>query len=320
LVENHRIEYEERKHGELFCLHSAKDILDMLLNECAQYKVTIKTHCDIQQLTSLSKQSSSKRFTLQFKDKQASHSYQCESLVVATGALSIPTLGGSGMGYSIGQQFKLKVLECRPGLVPFMFSDATLNLCQSLAGVAIPVIVSCNNRKFEENLLFTHRGISGPAILQISNYWKPGDFISIDLLPSIDCRELLLDTKQSHGQSRLRNRLANHLPKALLHELENLWWAEQAEKGLAEWKDNSLINIGERLNAWKLKPSATEGYRTAEVTLGGIDTDAISSKTMAAKNQDGLYFIGEVLDVTGHLGGFNFQWAWSSGYTAGSWA
>jgi predicted Rossmann fold flavoprotein len=198
-----------------------------------------------------------------------------------------------------------------------MFSDAMKPLCERLAGLALEVEVSCNRRQFTENLLFTHRGISGPAILQISNYWNPGDEITIDLLPAIDGHQWLRTVKHQQGKSLLRTVLAQKLSKGLVSELQTLWWQEYAEQPLAAYSDKQLSAITDKLHSWRLKPSATEGYRTAEVTRGGVDTDAISSKTMEVKSQPGLYFIGEVLDVTGHLGGFNFQWAWSSGYSAG---
>ena len=198
-----------------------------------------------------------------------------------------------------------------------MFSDSLKSLCERLSGIATPIEVSCNGQSFGENILFTHRGISGPAILQISNYWSPGDQIEIDLLPGISAFPWLLELKSSQGKSRLRNVLGQRLPRALVDELQALWWPALATSSLADCSDRRLAAIGEQLNGWRLKPSATEGYRTAEVTLGGVDTESISSKTMEVKAQPGLYFIGEVLDVTGHLGGFNFQWAWSSGYCAG---
>jgi len=238
-------------------------------------------------------------------------------VVVATGALSIPTLGGSSQGYDIASQFNIPLKPRRAGLVPFMFSDSTRDMCERLAGVSLPVDASCNGAKFAEKLLFTHRGISGPAILQISNYWQPGETVSINLLPGVDASTWLRELKSGEGRLRLTTLLGKHLPKALAAELQLLWWPDMAEKNLGEFSDKQLATIGAWLNAWQLKPSATEGYRTAEVTLGGVDTDHISSRTMEAKHYPGLFFIGEVVDVTGHLGGFNFQWAWSSGYSAG---
>jgi predicted Rossmann fold flavoprotein len=313
LVERHEIAFEERKHSQLFCLDSARDILNMLLAECAAVGVEMCCQCEVQSLTARE----SGGYQLQLAVDGESWTVTCQSLVVATGALSIPTLGGSDLGYTIAEQFGLALLPRRAGLVPLMFSDAMHGVCQRLAGLALPVTVSCQQQQFTENLLFTHRGISGPAILQISNYWAPGDSIGLDLLPGEDVRALLLAAKQQQPASRLRTLLYQHLAKSLVLELQTLFWPELAETALAQWSDQQLSQIAAQLQNWQLKPSASEGYRTAEVTLGGVDTAAISSKTMQAKDFPGLYFIGEVLDVSGHLGGFNFQWAWSSGYSAG---
>jgi predicted Rossmann fold flavoprotein len=321
LVEKHGIEYEERKHSQLFCLHSAKDILAMLLSECELAGVTIRTHCDLLTIHPNSSAQAYKLDVVQDKGQgKRSLEMSCESVVVATGALSIPTLGGSSAGYDIATQFGLPLTNRRAGLVPFMFSDALKPVCERLSGLATEVEVSCNGQSFSEHMLFTHRGMSGPAILQISNYWHPGDFINIDLLPDINASDWLLEQKKDLGKSLLRNVLSQKLAKALVAELQDLWWPEYSEIPMAELSDNTLLPIAEKISNWHLKPSGTEGYRTAEVTLGGVDTHGISSKTMEAKQQQGLYFIGEVLDLTGHLGGFNFQWAWSSGYSAGLFA
>lgn len=326
LVERYGIPYEERKHSQLFCLDSAKDILNMLLDECAQAGAEIRTHCSIDKISTLPEQPHSdkhqndnqrQRYQVTLRQGQTPLSLECHSLIVATGALSIPSLGGSGLGYDIADLFGIALTERQAGLVPFMFSDAMKPLCERLAGLALEVDVSCNRRQFTENLLFTHRGISGPAILQISNYWNPGDEITINLLPNLDGHEWLLTAKHQQSKSLLRTVLAQKLSKGLVNELQTLWWQDSAEQPLAAYSDKQLSVIADKLHCWRLKPSATEGYRTAEVTRGGVDTAAISSKTMEVKSQPGLYFIGEVLDVTGHLGGFNFQWAWSSGYSAG---
>ena len=327
LVEQHDIEYEERKHQQLFCKDSAKQVLAMLQNECEQAGVTIWSHCEIKSITALhspinaQEDTTADRYQLEFargkNEPKEIHSLSCESLVVATGALSIPSLGGSDMGYDIARQFSLKLTERRAGLVPFMFSDNFKAVCERNAGLSAEVEVSCNEQKFSESLLFTHRGISGPAILQISSFWHPGDSISLNLLPGILADQWLCEMKLVKGKSLLKTVLQQKLSKALVAELQKLWWPKQAETSLAEFADQQLKSIGEQLNQWALKPSATEGYRTAEVTLGGVDTDGISSKTMEAMQQPGLFFIGEVLDVSGHLGGFNFQWAWSSGNAAG---
>lgn len=323
MVQRYGIEYEERKHSQLFCIHSAKDILDMLLTECEAAGVEIRTRCEASAVTMLDDDptaTDAPRYQLSLATGGHTTAMRCRSLVVATGALSIPTLGGSGLGYDIAQHFGLGVTSLRAGLVPFMFSDATLELCQRLAGVSVPVEISCGQHTFTENLLFTHRGISGPAVLQISNYWEPGDAVFVRLLPELDAVSWLLACKHGQGRTRLGTLLSKSLPKALVTELETLWWPDRGDIPLADFSDKQLQLIGEHLDQWQLKPSTTEGYRTAEVTLGGVDTGSISSKTMEAKQYSGLFFVGEVLDVTGHLGGFNFQWAWSSGYTAGMFA
>ena len=330
LVERHGIAYEERSHGQLFCIKSAREILAMLLKECDSAGVTIQTHCDVSGVVAVGSQGGERtendselngdavmRYRVKYSRDQNLIEAGCQSLVVATGALSIPTLGGSALGYEIARQFSLPVTELQAGLVPFMFSDAVKPLCEELTGVSLPVEIACHKQSFSEDMLFTHRGISGPAVLQISNYWRPGDEITINLLPGVDAGEWLLTAKKHKDRSRLKNLLQHKLPKRLVEALQRLWWAEHAEKPLIECGDKQLQAIGRQLNGWILKPSSTQGYRTAEVTLGGVDTNSINSKTMEAKQQPGLYFIGEVLDVTGHLGGFNFQWAWSSGHSAG---
>jgi predicted Rossmann fold flavoprotein len=327
LVEQHDIDYEERKHQQLFCKDSAKQVLAMLESECEKAGVTIWSHCEINSITALQStidaqgDTKADRYQLELaqgkSEPKENHALSCKSLVVATGALSIPSLGGSDMGYDIARQFSLQLTERRAGLVPFMFSDNFKAICERLAGLSAEVEVSCNGQEFSESLLFTHRGISGPAILQISSYWHPGDSISLNLLPGIAADQWLCEIKLAKGKSLLKTVLQQKLSKALVTELQNLWWPTQADTILAEFTDQQLKAIGVQLNQCILKPSGTEGYRTAEVTLGGVDTDGISSKTMEAMQQPGLFFIGEVLDVSGHLGGFNFQWAWSSGNAAG---
>lgn len=319
LVEQHGIDYEERKQSQLFCKDSAKQIVAMLEDECISAGVEIRTQCELDRLEALAGDDA-QRYRLHLQHNGRAGRLTCTSLVVATGALSVPTLGGSGLGYELAEQFGLKLIPRQAGLVPFMFSDAMKPVCERLSGLALDIEVSCNGQSFSEAMLFTHRGISGPAILQISNYWSPGDHISIDLLPGVDAVDWLLQGKREQPRSRLKTRLGQLLAKGLVAELQQLWWPQDDDTALAEFSDRQLGDIGQQLNAWRLKPSATEGYRTAEVTMGGVDTDDVSSKTMEAKRQPGLFFIGEVLDVTGHLGGFNFQWAWSSGFTAGQFA
>ena len=309
LVERHNIPYHEKSHGELFCDNSSKDILKMLLDECTAVGVVIETKAMISQVE-VCKEGG---FTLSVKEKR----FQCRSLVIASGGLSIPTLGASGFGYDIAEQFGLNLLPRAAGLVPFTFSDWVKDISETNSGLSVDVEMSVNGMTFRENLLFTHRGISGPAALQLSSYWKPGQFISVNLLPDQNAQALLLELKQSNPKSLLRSLLAPLLSKGLTQSLESIYWTTYADTAIAEIPNGVLEYIADTLSNWQLKPSGTEGYRTAEVTLCGVDTDHISSKTMECKTQPGLYFVGEVLDVTGHLGGYNFQWAWASGYAAG---
>ena len=317
MVEDHNIEFEEKKHGQLFCVNSAKDIVQMLVNECEKYKVTIITNAS----TSTVKYIDSRYHlssTIETKKNTTNLLAQSNKLVIATGALSVPTLGGSGFGYDIAKQFQLKVTNLQAGLVPFIFTDSIKNICENLSGVSHNVEVSCNGITFSEDILFTHRGLSGPVILQISNYWYLGDSISINLIPELSISDHIKEIKKTKPKLLIKSILVNLMPKALVVELENLLWSNLANKPIGEWSNSQIEILSNNLHNWVLKPSSTEGYRTAEVTMGGVDTDFISSKSMEVKNQEGLYFIGEVLDVTGHLGGFNFQWAWASAYVAGN--
>lgn len=309
LVEHHQIPYHEKSHGELFCDNSSKDILKMLLDECAAAQVVIRTKAIVSQIEPIEEGG--------FNLSVAEQKICCQSLVVASGGLSIPTLGASGFGYDIAEQFGLNVLPRSAGLVPFTFSDWVKDISETNSGLSLDVEMSVNGMSFRENLLFTHRGISGPAALQLSSYWKPGQFISINLLPDQDAQALLLGYKQSHPKSLLRNLIGPLLSKGFTQSLQARYWPQYAETPAAEIPNTVLVSLAGHLSNWQLKPSGTEGYRTAEVTLYGVDTDHISSKTMECKSQSGLYFVGEVLDVTGHLGGYNFQWAWASGYAAG---
>jgi predicted Rossmann fold flavoprotein len=316
LVEKHRIAYHERKHGELFCDDSAKDILNLLLNECERGNVTIKTQCDIQSINTIDTVAASTN-NARFKLETNLGSFTAESLVVASGGLSIPTMGATGFGYQIARQFGHHVLPTRAGLVPFMFSDSFKAVSERLSGLALEVNLSHDNTTFTENILFTHRGLSGPAALQLSNYWSLGESIHINLFPEHDMDTWLKQQKQQHPKSLLRTLLCEKMAKSLVLELQTLLWPEHADTAMAHIPDVVLERIALNLNAWSQKPSGTEGYRTAEVTLGGVDTTELSSKTMESKKQKGLFFIGEVMDVTGWLGGFNFQWAWSCGHAAG---
>ena len=310
LVERHNIPYHEKSHGELFCDNSSKDILKMLLDECAAANVVIRTKSIISQIESVEEGG--------FNLSVAEQKIHCQSLVVASGGLSIPTLGASGFGYDIAEQFGLNLLPRTAGLVPFTFSDWVKDISETNSGLSVHVEMSVNGISFRENLLFTHRGISGPAALQLSSYWQPGQFISVNLLPGQDALELLLGYKQSNPKSLLRNVISPLLSKGLTQSLQSRYWPQYAETPIAEIANATLESLASHLSNWQLKPSGTEGYRTAEVTLCGVNTDHISSKTMECKTQPDLYFVGEVLDVTGHLGGYNFQWAWASGYAAGS--
>ena len=334
MVEQHKIPYHEREHGQLFCDDSAQDILTMLLDECAAVGVQVKLNTHIEQVKTdennkrsrfeliTSKQLSKKELKeASSEPKLPKTTYYCQSLVVATGGLSIPTMGASGFGYELAQQFGHTLVATDASLVPFTFTDKTGELIRTLAGISLPVIASNERISFKLPLLFTHRGLSGPAMLQLSNYWHVGETITINLLPEIDMTALLLAHKKSHPRQLIRTVLAdntnNALPKKLLAALQTHLWDDIKDTELANIKDERLIELGATLNGWQLKPSGTEGYRTAEVTRGGITTDEVSSKTMQSKYQDGLYFIGEVLDVTGWLGGYNFQWAWASGFVCG---
>ena len=310
LVEKHGIEYHEKKHGQLFCRHSAKDILSMLESECTLANVNVQKNI----MTNTIKLSQEGMYLVNADNEH----FHCEGLVVATGGLSIPTMGGAtGFGYELAKQFDLQVLPKRAALVPMTLSGKWHEFSKQLSGVSIPVTVQVGKTQFWEDLLFTHRGISGPSILQLSNYWQLGESITIDLLPSLDLKGKLFAAKQTSPKSLLRTQLSQWLPVSLVSALESEWWEILKNNSLNSIKNNDLESISKQFHHWEIKPSGTEGYRTAEVTLGGIDTKHLSSKTMEVKSQKGLYFIGEVVDVTGHLGGYNFQWAWSSGYVAG---
>ena len=311
LVCQYGIGYHEKTLGQLFCDDSSKDILNMLLDEAAKAGVVLKTQCEITQVS----------FEDGYQLQASMGEIKAKSVVVASGGLSIPTLGGSDFGYQLAEQFGHTLVPLRPALVPFTFTDGFKLLSEKLSGVSVRARISARTgvkeQSFLENILFTHRGLSGPAVLQISSYWREGQGVTVDLLPEANCQEFLVEQKQLQPKALLRTVLSQLLPRKLVLALEIMWWSEQAEKPLAELPELLLSEIADKIHGWQLKPSGTEGYRTAEVTLGGVDTDAVSSKTMESLKQPRLYFVGEVLDVTGHLGGFNFQWAWASGYAAG---
>ena len=346
-VQAHNIAYHERDHGQLFCDDKAKDIVTMLSSECASVGVDIVTQCVINQIDCESA-NEAVDFTLPDKNPEANkpaenltdrHNstdtrprdnkpqanqnyrlqsnqgvFEARSLVVATGGLSIPYMDPTPFGYDIARQFGLTVLPQRASLVPYTFSGALKDMFARLSGNAIPVVIEAGKQRFQEALLFTHRGLSGPVVLQISNYWQQSDPIHIDLLPDINLTEKLLDAKNAQPKSLARTIISRLLPKNVVLELEALWWSALADRPMVDWPNNQIERVGQLFNQWEIVPSGTEGYRTAEVTLGGVDTNELSSRTMQANSQPGLYFIGEVVDVTGHLGGFNFQWAWSSAY------
>ncbi|WP_277207339.1 NAD(P)/FAD-dependent oxidoreductase [Vibrio misgurnus] len=309
LVSKYAIDYEEREHGQLFCLDSAKQIVDMLLSECHQ--PNLEQHYQVE-ISAISQIESG--FALQ----TTLGAIQCSSLVVATGGLSMPKLGATPLGYKIAEQFGLPVISTCAGLVPFTLHVQDKQDFAPLSGIAIPVEMSTQGgQSFKQALLFTHRGLSGPAVLQISSYWQPGQTITTNLLPAVDLAQLLNSEKQAHPNQSLKNTLSKLLPKRLVEVfIERKMFAD---KPLKQYSPQELEEVQSRLQSWSIVPNGTEGYRTAEVTLGGVDTDCLSSKTMECKTVKGLFFVGEVMDVAGWLGGYNFQWAWSSGYVAGQW-
>ncbi|MDN5415898.1 MAG: NAD(P)/FAD-dependent oxidoreductase [Acinetobacter sp.] len=309
MVCEYGIDYEERKHGQLFTLNGAKEILSMLLNECEKtHHVEIKTSCEVKAINTVDDQTFQVATNLGY--------FQAESVVVASGGLSIPTLGGSGIGYEIAKQFGHHIYPTRAGLVPFTFSDQFKEVTTRLSGNAVEATLSNELIAFTEALLFTHRGLSGPSSLQLSNYWNAGQAFHINFLPSLELFDFLKRKKQSQPKVLIRTLLTELLPKSVVIELQNLIWSEWAETAIGQLSDEKLETIANKLQQFEVKPSGTEGYRTAEVTLGGVDTTEVSSKTMESTKQKGLFFIGEILDVTGHLGGFNFQWAWASAHAA----
>jgi len=308
LVERHGIAWHEKKLGQLFCDDKSRQILNMLLTECDRGGVELHTG-----VTVTTVQAQDGGFALQTTLGSSS----CNSLVVATGGLSIPKMGATGFGYELARQFGLRVQPTSPALVPFTLGAEQLEQFGGLSGVSTAATVRCNGVSFDENILFTHRGLSGPAILQISSYWQPGDEIEINLLPDYDLPVELARARQLEPKITVANWLSGRLSRNLARRLLELWCPQLLDRRLADCSDADFSRLTQRLCRWRLKPGGSEGYRTAEVTLGGIDTDEISSRTFAARRQPNLYFIGEALDVTGHLGGFNFQWAWASGHACG---
>ena len=308
LIKKHNIKFHEKKLGQLFCDESAQQIVDMLLLECQMTNVTLMKEIII---TDIDKQND------QYFIAVGSDKYSCDSLIIATGGLSVPKIGASKFGYDIAKKFNLNIIETLPALVPLTFNEKTLAMCKELSGLSLEAIVFFNKISFQEGMLFTHRGLSGPSILQISSYWKLGSNIKINLSPKLDIFKLLKNEKNSNPKQDINNIISEIIPKRLTFMIckEN-----NVSGNISELSNKLLKQLSDSINTWVINPTGSEGYRTAEVTLGGIDTNEISSKTMMSKKNYGLFFIGEVVDVTGHLGGYNFQWAWSSGFVAGQYA
>ncbi len=306
LVESYGIEYFDKGLGQLFCSKSAKEIRDMLIAECDKHCVDIQLNTSIEKI---------EKIDSEFIIKTSTCKFQCESLVIATGGLSIPTMGASSFGYEIAKQFGHNIVPTSPALSPLIMSQKWLNKTKALPGNSQYVAISCNGQQFSDSLLFTHKGLSGPSILQISSYWKPGDAIIINLLPNIDVAEWLLQNKKQRPEIQLKTLLSTHFSHAMSDFLcQDIGFNHK----LKQLEISQLNQIEVLLTSWTLYPDGLQGYKVAEVTIGGVNTDEISSKNFESLKQEKLYMIGEVLDVTGHLGGYNFQWAWASGHAAGS--
>ncbi len=306
-VQAHGIAYHERDHGQLFCDDKARDIVNMLRSECDSVDVDIVLQCNIDEIKH-------DAINQSYAIRTNQGTVTSNAVVMATGGLSIPYMDPTPFGYEIAKQFSLNVLPVRASLVPYTFTGQLKDMFARLSGNAVPAEIKAGRNSFREALLFTHRGLSGPVVLQISNYWQQSDPIHIDLLPDVAMSDFLHNAKRDQPKNLARTVIAQLMPKSMVLEFETLWWPDFQDRPLADWSNAQIERVGNLFNNWEIVPAGTEGYRTAEVTLGGVDTDELSSKTMEAKNQQGLYFIGEVVDVTGHLGGFNFQWAWSSAY------
>ena len=308
LIDKHEIKFHEKKLGQLFCDHSAQQIVEMLLKECELTNVTILKEFIVKDV---SKQND------QYLISTETEKYSSESLVIATGGLSVPKIGATSFGYEIAKKFDHNIIETLPALVPLTFSEKILEMCKELSGLSVEAIVSFNKVLFQEGMLFTHRGLSGPSILQISSYWKQGDNIKVNLSPKLNVYQLLEEKRKLNPKFDILNIIGEILPK----RLAQIICSENKVSGnISELSNKILKQLSENINNWLINPTGSEGYRTAEVTLGGVDTKELSSKTMMSNKHKNLFFIGEVVDVTGHLGGYNFQWAWSSGYVAGQYA
>jgi len=308
LINKYEIKFHEKKLGQLFCDHKAQQIVEMLLKECELANVTLKKEFIVENVNKEEDQ-----YIILSNTKK----YSSDSLIIATGGLSVPKIGASSFGYEIAKKFDLDVIKTLPALVPLTFNEKILKICKELTGLSVEAIVSFNKVLFQEGMLFTHRGLSGPSILQISSYWKLGDNIKINLSPKINVFKFLEDKKNSNPKQDIGVIIENILPK----RLAQIICSENKVSGnICEVSKKILKELSESINTWIVNPVGSEGYRTAEVTLGGVNTNELSSKTMMSNKHNGLFFIGEVVDVTGHLGGYNFQWAWSSGYVAGKYA
>ena len=308
LIKKHDIKYHEKKLGQLFCDGSSQQIIDMLLLECKQANVVIHSGTVIEDI-----KKESGKYLILSKSKK----YICNSLIIATGGLSIPKIGASKFAYDIAKKFNINIIDTYPALVPLTFNDKLLLMCKELSGLSLESSISCNKVSFEEGMLFTHRGLSGPSILQISSYWKLKDFITINLAPKLDIFNYLTTKKKLSPTLNINSLISEILPNRLASILcEN----NKVSGNISELSEKLLKDISNSINSWTVAPTGSEGYRTAEVTVGGVDTKELSSKTMMSLKNPGLFFIGEAVDVTGHLGGYNFQWAWSSGYVAGQYA
>lgn len=304
LVHKHGVAHHEKKLGQLFCDGKSREIRDMLLAECDEAGVELRLNTAVREI-----ERTDDGYALETDLGPVAAS----SVVIATGGLSIPTLGATGFGYDVARRFGHTVLGTRAGLVPFIITDALKELCNELSGTSVAAVVRCNGQSFPENVLFTHRGLSGPAILQISSFWNLGDAVEIDLLPDRDALEWLQAQAAARPDAELKTVLSEVFTKKMAALVAERWFGSRPMK---QYTPAELRRVADGLGAWQVVPAGTEGYRTAEVTLGGVDTREISPKTMESRKSPGLYFIGEVLDVTGHLGGFNFQWAWASGFAA----
>ncbi|MDA7553612.1 NAD(P)/FAD-dependent oxidoreductase [Candidatus Pelagibacter sp.] len=308
LINKHEIKFHEKKLGQLFCDHSAQQIVEMLLKECELANVTVLKEFIIKSV---------EKDNDQYLVSTETEKYSSESLIVATGGLSVPKIGATSFGYEIAKKFDHNIIETLPALVPLTFNEKILEICKELTGLSVEAIVSFNKVLFQEGMLFTHRGLSGPSILQISSYWKQGDNIKVNLSPKLNVYQLLEEKRKLNPKFDILNIVSEILPKRLAQIICN---ENNVSGNISELSNKILKKLSENINSWLINPTGSEGYRTAEVTLGGVDTKELSSKTMMSNKHNNLFFIGEVMDVTGHLGGYNFQWAWSSGYVAGQYA